>query len=149
MATAKKSVKSVKKEATKAAVKHPAKAGKECAAPKKAASAKDAKKKECGCAEDKDFCVSSVAVIGISDSAQVCTARSHAYNLKRLSDSPILHSFVQDNAGEWDHHGWLGLCDKIEKEGFSPIDFDQVGLLLEKAKAKFQRAACPCDIVVL
>lgn len=58
-------------------------------------------------------------------------------NLKRLVCSGILKEFVRDNSGAWDHQGWLDLCDKISKEGYAPIDFDQVGLALENERTDY------------
>lgn len=60
-----------------------------------------------------------------------------AKNLKRLSESSILISFVEKNSGKWDHAKWLCLCDEIRNAGFFPIDFDQVGLILEQLKAEY------------
>jgi len=61
-------------------------------------------------------------------------------NLRRLEDTCILEDFVIENSGSWDHQKWLDLCEKIRQKGFSPIDFDQVGLMLEKIKADFMSA---------
>ena len=58
-------------------------------------------------------------------------------NLKRLICSGILKEFVRDKSGAWDHQGWLDLCDKISKEGYAPIDFDQVGLALENERTDY------------
>ncbi|MFZ2658317.1 MAG: hypothetical protein WAX69_25515 [Victivallales bacterium] len=56
-------------------------------------------------------------------------------NLGRLSRTGILKDFVKENNGNWDHRKWIELCDKITQKGFTPIDFDQVGLMLEEIKA--------------
>ncbi len=58
-------------------------------------------------------------------------------NLERLFSTSILTSFVNENNGTWDHQKWLELCDKVTKEGYEPIDFDQMGLMLERLKADF------------
>lgn len=58
-------------------------------------------------------------------------------NLKRLAKSNVISNFVKENNGCWDHEKWLGLCDTIQKKGYSPIDFDKVGLMLEEKKASY------------
>ena len=58
-------------------------------------------------------------------------------NLARLSKSGLLDSFVTSNKGLWDNDKWLDLCDEISKQDFTPIDYDQVGLILEKKKAEY------------
>ena len=67
-----------------------------------------------------------------------CEKTQEEINLKRISESTMLCAFVQENMGKWDHAKWQGLCDRISKLGFAPVDFDQVGLLLEKCKEKYQ-----------
>ena len=57
-------------------------------------------------------------------------------NLKKLSRTTTLMNFVKKNNGSWDHHMWEALCKKISKK-YSPIDFDQVGLLLEQKKTAY------------
>ncbi len=52
-------------------------------------------------------------------------------NLKTLAESNILADFVKEHDGEWDHQAWLDLCDEITEKGYVPIEFDQVGMLLE------------------
>ncbi|HBC89299.1 MAG TPA: hypothetical protein DCZ94_20350 [Lentisphaeria bacterium] len=66
-------------------------------------------------------------------------------NLSRLSRISILKDFVKENNGNWDHQKWLELCDSIEKSGYVPVDFDQVGLLLEQEKAEFNLSKPSCD----
>ena len=56
-------------------------------------------------------------------------------NFKRLLKSGMLADFVKTNNGSWDHMKWLGLCDEISM-GYAPIDYDQVGLALEREKAE-------------
>ena len=58
-------------------------------------------------------------------------------NLKKLAKSGKLETFVKKNNGLWNHQDWLVLCSDISLEGFEPIDFDQVGLLLEQYKAVY------------
>ncbi len=57
-------------------------------------------------------------------------------NLKKLSRTSILKTFVVKNDCDWDHTKWLEFCAYLEEKGYTPIDFDQVGLLLEKKKAE-------------
>lgn len=57
--------------------------------------------------------------------------------LKELAKTGILANFVKKNNGCWNHQQWLELCADISKKGFSSIDFDQVGLILEKEKAEY------------
>ena len=58
-------------------------------------------------------------------------------NLERLSKSGLLDNFVTKNKGTWDNEKWLNLCDEISRQDFTPIDYDQVGLVLEKKKAGY------------
>lgn len=58
-------------------------------------------------------------------------------NLKKLSKTSILKTFVVKNDGEWNHQKWLEFCSYLEEKGYGPVDFDQVGLLLEKKKAEY------------
>ncbi len=60
-------------------------------------------------------------------------------NLNRLLKTGILQSFVEENNGEWDHRKWLELCDRINEKGFTPIDLDQVGLMLEEVKSRYPK----------
>lgn len=55
-------------------------------------------------------------------------------NLARLSRTTLPMDFVREHKGEWNHQDWLHFCTLLEEEGYTPIDLDQVGLLLEKAK---------------
>ncbi len=45
--------------------------------------------------------------------------------------------FVKLHEGEWNHQDWLVFCASLEEKGYTPIDLDQVGLLLEKAKSEY------------
>lgn len=58
-------------------------------------------------------------------------------NLKKLARTSILMNFVKKNHGSWDHNLWKELCEKITAKGYKPIDFDQVGVLLEEKKEKY------------
>jgi len=59
-------------------------------------------------------------------------------NLKKLKKSPLLMNFVKKQNGDWNHQQWIELCKDLTSRGYEPIDFDQVGLLLEEKKKKFQ-----------
>ena len=58
-------------------------------------------------------------------------------NLKKLVKSCKPESFVRKNNGYWDHQAWLMFCGEIVEEGYDPIDFDQIGLILENYKTAF------------
>ena len=58
-------------------------------------------------------------------------------NLERLSRTKILPMFVQKHQGEWDHQTWMELCDELAEKGYTPIEFDQVGMLLEEKKSAY------------
>lgn len=57
-------------------------------------------------------------------------------NLKKLARTAILTNFIKKTEAKWNHEEWQTLCDKIAVK-YSPIDFDQVGLLLEDKREKF------------
>ncbi len=57
-------------------------------------------------------------------------------NLKKLARTAILTNFIKKTGAKWNHEEWQTLCDKISVK-YSPIDFDQVGLLLEDKREKF------------
>jgi len=61
-------------------------------------------------------------------------------NLTKLKKTTLLMNFVKKNNGEWNHDQWEELCGKITAKGYDPIDFDQVGLILEEKKSKFQNS---------
>jgi hypothetical protein len=61
-------------------------------------------------------------------------------NLKKLSRTTIITTFVKKNKGEWDHAKWEGLLAEIKKKGYDPIDPAQIGLILEEKKAEY----CSC-----
>lgn len=58
-------------------------------------------------------------------------------NLTRLAKTSLPMDFVKSHEGEWNHQDWLVFCASLEEKGFTPIDLDQVGLLLEKVKAEY------------
>ncbi len=57
-----------------------------------------------------------------------------AENLKKLSRTNIVMNFIKKHNGCWNHQAWLEFCGTIQSNGYTPIDFDQVGLLLEAEK---------------
>ena len=57
-------------------------------------------------------------------------------NLKKLARTSVLMNFVKKNNASWDHTLWEELCEKIEKK-YSPIDLDEVGVLLEQKKVQY------------
>ena len=58
-------------------------------------------------------------------------------NLEKLKKTGIPMNFVKKVNGVWDHDMWLEFCDTLDKKGYTPIDFDQVGILLEEKKTAF------------
>ncbi len=64
-------------------------------------------------------------------------ASSTEMNLTRLAKTSLPMNFVKAHNGEWNHQDWLEFCASLEAKGYTPIDLDQVGLLLEKAKDEF------------
>ena len=58
-------------------------------------------------------------------------------NLKRLRRTPLPMNFVKRNLGCWDHDKWDDFCLHLQTKGYTPIDFDAVGLLLEEKKVSF------------
>jgi len=58
-------------------------------------------------------------------------------NLNRLARTSLPSNFVKKHNGEWNHQAWLEFCAFLEEKGYTPIDLDQVGLLLEKKKAEY------------
>ncbi len=57
-------------------------------------------------------------------------------NLKKLAKTSTLMNFVKKNQGKWNHTKWEELCEKIADK-YAPIDYDEVGVLLEEKKKKF------------
>lgn len=58
-------------------------------------------------------------------------------NLKRLEKTTLPWDFVVQHKGEWDHQAWLEFCSSLEDKGYTPINLDAVGLLLEHLKNEF------------
>ena len=58
-------------------------------------------------------------------------------NLKKLRKTVIPINFVKKNNGAWNHEQWLEFCEMLQNKGYTPIDFDQVGLLLERKKVDY------------
>ena len=58
-------------------------------------------------------------------------------NLTRFAKTSLAADFVKDHHGECNHRDWLEFCAYLEDQGYTPIDLDQVGLLLEKNKAEY------------
>jgi hypothetical protein len=56
-------------------------------------------------------------------------------NLERLINSDIIVGFIKKNHGVWDHQTWLNLCENLKDNGYTPINYDKVGELLEAEKA--------------
>ncbi|HBM14941.1 MAG TPA: hypothetical protein DD381_01105 [Lentisphaeria bacterium] len=63
-----------------------------------------------------------------------------AENLKKLSRTNIVMNFIKKNNGKWNHTGWVEFCEYLKEKGYTPIDFDQVGLMLETKKAAYLAA---------
>ena len=58
-------------------------------------------------------------------------------NLKKLSRTPVLMNFVKKHDACWDHQAWLELCATLEEKGYSPINHEEVGALLEQKKEAY------------
>ncbi len=58
-------------------------------------------------------------------------------NLKKLSRTSIPMNFIKKNRGTWNHVDWESFCDSLDNKGYTPIDFDEVGVLLEKKKVAY------------
>ena len=58
-------------------------------------------------------------------------------NLARLAKTSLAQEFVSKHNGEWNHTDWLEFCAYLEEHGYTPIDLDRVGLLLEQKKSDF------------
>ena len=63
-------------------------------------------------------------------------------NLKKLKKTVLPINFVKKNNGSWNHEQWLEFCRKLEDKGYTPIDFDEVGLLLENKKRNYLSKIC-------
>ena len=58
-------------------------------------------------------------------------------NLKKLAKTSMLMTFIKRNEGIWGHKDWLELLEKLKSKGYSPIDTDKVGLLLETKREAY------------
>ena len=65
-------------------------------------------------------------------------------NLKRLARTCIPMNFVKKQKGVWNHEEWLLFCDMLKEKGYTPIDLDQVGLLLEEKKTAYLEEKSYC-----
>ena len=61
-------------------------------------------------------------------------------NFNRFKKTALATNFVKKNKGSWDHEQWLVFCDYLKEKNYTPIDLDQVGLLLEEKKANYLSA---------
>ena len=55
-------------------------------------------------------------------------------NISKLRRTAMPMNFVKKNDGCWDHQRWTDFCETLKVKGYTPIDFDKVGLLLEEKK---------------
>lgn len=60
-----------------------------------------------------------------------------ADNFKKLAKTGIIMNFIKKNNGSWTHQLWVDFCKYLEEKGYAPIDFDQVGALLEDKKKTY------------
>lgn len=60
-------------------------------------------------------------------------------NLQKILRSGILENFIRRENGSWDHHGWINLCEEISLNDVNPVDFDQVGMILETVKELYNK----------
>ena len=67
-------------------------------------------------------------------------SEAEALNLGKLMKSPYVMNFIKRKNGNWNHQEWLDFLADLKKNGFDPIDADQVGLLLEERKAQYLAA---------
>ncbi len=58
-------------------------------------------------------------------------------NLKKLAKTSLLSNFIKKHKGSWEHQNWVNFCTIVKKNGYYLIDFDQVGLLLERKKSAY------------
>jgi hypothetical protein len=67
----------------------------------------------------------------------IAMASKETENLKRLARTAIIMNFVKSKNGFWNHQDWLTFLFEVKKQGFDPIDTDQLGLLLEERRAQY------------
>jgi len=60
-------------------------------------------------------------------------------NIIRFSKTNLARDFVLAHNGAWDHQAWLDFCAEIEDKGFTPINLNDVGLILEQKKSEYWR----------
>ena len=58
-------------------------------------------------------------------------------NISKFRRTAIAMNFVKRNDGCWDHQKWLDFCEMLKVKGYTPIDFDKVGALLEEKKTTY------------
>lgn len=73
----------------------------------------------------------------ITQNGELSKMDKKAENLKKLSRTNIIMNFIKKNSGSWDHQTWLEFCDYLTEKGYTPIDLDKVGELLETKKAAY------------
>ena len=64
-------------------------------------------------------------------------ADTKAENLKKLARTTILINFIKKHNAQWNHEEWLELVKHIKNKGYTPIDFDEVGVVLEQKKEAY------------
>jgi hypothetical protein len=62
-----------------------------------------------------------------------------ARNLRRLEETTIVRDFVSQQLGRWNHVEWVKLLERLEREGFFPIDEAAVGQKLEQCRSEWER----------
>lgn len=56
---------------------------------------------------------------------------------ERLISSDLLSGFVRNMNGAWNHQDWLGVLARVRRLGYSLLEDDEVGGLLEAEKKKY------------
>jgi hypothetical protein len=62
---------------------------------------------------------------------------TEAANLRRIWLSGMLHIFIDQHNGRYEHKQWVELLTQIESRGFTPYDEADVGKLLERLKEQW------------
>ena len=60
--------------------------------------------------------------------------REDIINFDRLRKTNIPYDFVKEHSGEWNHQDWIYFCSQIYDAGYSPVNLDRLGSLLESLK---------------
>ena len=81
-----------------------------------------------------------VAKAEVKPTVAVVPVISKESNLSKLAKSPAVMNFIKSKNGTWNHQDWLDFLVDLKKQGYDPIDSDQVGLLLEEKKAQYLAA---------